>query len=143
MAFLLRYFCALKIGPAKQSHLSIASFGRLFCKMPKHQNDRLQGTLDLVILKILARSDALHGYAIAQRIHELTDRRLRIEEGSMYPALHRMANEKWLRAEWGVTETNRKARFYKITSLGLRQLREEEKRWFEISGAVAQILKFA
>lgn len=111
--------------------------------MPKHQNDRLQGTLDLLILKILARSEVLHGYAIAQRIHQLTDSRLRIEEGSMYPALHRMANEKWLKAEWGLTETNRKARLYKITPLGLRQLRKEEERWVEISGAVAQVLKFA
>lgn len=111
--------------------------------MSKHQNDRLQGTLDLLILKVLAKSDALHGYAIAQRIHQLTGDRLRIEEGSMYPALHRMANEKWLKAEWGVTDTNRRARFYKITSLGLRQLKEEEERWFAISSAVAQVLKFA
>lgn len=76
--------------------------------MPKHQNDRLQGTLDLLILTVLAKSDALHGYAIAQRIHELTKDRLRIEEGSMYPALHRIAHEKWLKAEWGVTDTNRR-----------------------------------
>jgi DNA-binding PadR family transcriptional regulator len=61
----------------------------------------------------------------------------------MYPALHRMANEKWLKAAWGLTETNRKARFYKITPLGLRQLRKEEERWLEISSAVAQILRFA
>lgn len=111
--------------------------------MPKHQNDRLQGTLDLLILKVLAKSDALHGYAVARRIHELTNDRLRIEEGSMYPALHRMANEKWLKAEWGVTDTNRRARFYKITALGLRQLKEEEERWLEISSAVTQVLKFA
>lgn len=111
--------------------------------MAKHQNDRLQGTLDLLILKVLAKSDALHGYAIAQRIHELAGERLRIEEGSMYPALHRMANEKWLKADWGVTDTNRKARFYKITSRGLRQLKEEEERWLEISSAVAQVLEFA
>ena len=111
--------------------------------MPKHQNDRLQGTLDLLILKVLAKSDALHGYAIAQRLHELTKSRLRIEEGSMYPALHRMTNEKWLTAKWGVTDTNRKAKFYKITAVGLRQLKEEEERWLEISSAVSQVLKFA
>ncbi len=111
--------------------------------MPKHQNDRLQGTLDLLILKILSKSKGAHGYAIAQRIHELTDDRLRIEEGSMYPALHRMTNEKWLKAEWGLTETNRKARFYRITPLGLRQLEQEQERWAELSSAVGQVLKFA
>jgi transcriptional regulator len=111
--------------------------------MGKHQNDRLQGTLDLLILKILSRSKASHGYAIAQRIHELTDERLRIEEGSLYPALHRMTNEKWLKAEWGVTETNRKARLYKITPLGLRQLDQEQERWAELSSAVGQVLKLA
>lgn len=111
--------------------------------MPKHNNDRLQGTLDLLILKVLAASNASHGYAIAQRIHELTGDRLRIEEGSLYPALHRMTNEKWLRAEWGLTETNRKARLYKITPLGLRQLEAEQNRWLELTSAVAQVLKFA
>jgi transcriptional regulator len=111
--------------------------------MPKHQNDRLQGTLDLLILKVLANSKASHGYAIAQRIHELADNRLRIEEGSLYPALHRMTNEKWLKADWGLTETNRKARLYKITPLGLRQLKEEQNRWLELSSAVAQVLEFA
>lgn len=111
--------------------------------MAKHHNDRLQGTLDLLILKVLAKPKACHGYAIAQRIHELAGDRLRIEEGSLYPALHRMTNEKWLKAEWGLTETNRKARLYKITPLGLRQLEDEQNRWLELTGAVAQVLKFA
>ena len=111
--------------------------------MPKHKNDRLQGTLDLMILKVLARSKASHGYAIAQRIHDLTGDQLRIEEGSLYPALHRMTNEKWLKAEWGFTETNRKARFYTITLLGLRQLEDEQNRWHALTGAVDQVLKFA
>ncbi len=111
--------------------------------MAKHQNDRLQGTLDLLILKVLSRSGASHGYAIAQRIHELTGDRLRIEEGSMYPALHRMANEKWLKAEWGFTDSNRKARFYRITPLGLQQLNQEEERWAELSSSVGRVLKFA
>ena len=112
--------------------------------MAKHSNDRLQGTLDLMILKVLARSDgAAHGYAIAQRIHELSDNKLRIEEGSMYPALHRMTNDKWLKAYWGTTETNRKARFYAITALGARQLEEEQSRWLNLTSAVTQVLKFA
>ena len=69
--------------------------------MAKHQNDRLQGTLDLLILKVIARSGSLHGYVIAQRIQQATDEYLRIEEGSLYPALHRMTNEKWLRKRSG------------------------------------------
>jgi PadR family transcriptional regulator PadR len=111
--------------------------------MPKHSNDRLQGTLDLLILNILARGGAQHGYAIAQRIHQATDESLRIEEGSLYPALQRMAHEKWLRAEWGVTDTGRKARFYTITASGRRQLADEERRWLELTAAVSKALRFA
>jgi PadR family transcriptional regulator PadR len=111
--------------------------------MPKHTNDRLQGTLDLLILHILARGGAQHGYAIAQRIHLATDASLRIEEGSLYPALQRMTHEKWLRAEWGVTDTGRKARFYAITQAGRRQLTEEERRWLQLTQAVARALRFA
>jgi PadR family transcriptional regulator, regulatory protein PadR len=111
--------------------------------MPKHANDRLQGTLDLLILKILARSEAQHGYAIAQRIHHATDDSLRIEEGSLYPALQRMTLEKWLRAEWGLTNTGRRARFYTITPTGRRQLEEEERRWVALTEAVARALRFA
>src|SRR5437667_3422567 len=110
--------------------------------MAKHQNDRLQGTLDLLILKVLARSGALHGYAIAQRIQQATDEYLKIEEGSLYPALHRMTNDKWLRAEWGVTETRRKARLYTITPAGRRQLDEEERRWAELTAAAGKALRF-
>jgi len=111
--------------------------------MSKHPNDRLQGTLDLLILKVLARSGSLHGYAIAQRIQQATDEYLRIEEGSLYPALHRMTNDKWLRAEWGVTETKRKARLYTITPAGRKQLDEEERRWTELTAAVGKALRFA
>ena len=111
--------------------------------MAKHTNDRLQGTLDLLILKILARSGAQHGYAIAQRIHHATDDSLRIEEGSLYPALQRMTHEQWLRPEWGLTDTGRKSRFYTITPAGRRQLEEEERRWRELTEAVARALRFA
>src|SRR2546421_6227611 len=96
--------------------------------MPKHPNDRLQGTLDLLILKTLARGSPQHGYAIAQRIHQVTKESLRIEEGSLYPALQRMTADKWLRAEWGTTDTGRRARFYTITAAGRRQLEAEEQR---------------
>jgi PadR family transcriptional regulator PadR len=111
--------------------------------MPKHNNDRLQGTLDLLILKILARAGPHHGYAIAQRIHQATDDSLRIEEGSLYPALQRMTHEKWLRAQWGTTDTGRKARFYTITPAGRRQLEDEERRWLDLTEAVGKALRFA
>jgi transcriptional regulator len=111
--------------------------------MPKHPNDRLQGTLDLLILKALASAGALHGYGIARRIRLATDDSLRIEEGSLYPALQRMLHDKWLRAEWGTTDTGRKARFYSITAAGRRQLTEEERRWSLLTEAVAKALRFA
>ena len=111
--------------------------------MPKHPNDRLQGTLDLLILKTLARGGSLHGYAIAQRIHQVTGDSLRIEEGSLYPALQRMTGDKWLRAQWGKTDTGRHARFYTMTPAGRRQLEEEERRWVLLKEAVNKALRFA
>jgi transcriptional regulator len=111
--------------------------------MSKHANDRLQGTLDLLILKSLARGGPLHGYAIARRIHDATGDALRIEEGSLYPALQRMTQAKWLSAEWGMTETGRKARFYTITPAGRRQLGDEERRWARLTVAVGKALRFA
>ena len=111
--------------------------------MPKHANDRLQGTLDLLILKILNRGGPLHGYAIAQRIHLVTEDSLRIEEGSLYPALQRMTGDKWLRAQWGTTDTGRKARFYTMTAAGRRQLEEEERRWLLLTRAIEKALRFA
>ena len=111
--------------------------------MPKHKNDRLQGTLDLLILKILARGGSQHGYAIAQRIHLATGDSLRIEEGSLYPALQRMTHEKWLRAQRGVTDTGRKARFYTVTPAGRKQLAAEEEQWALLTEAVSKALRFA
>jgi len=111
--------------------------------MPKHLNDRLQGTLDLLILTTLARGGPQHGYAIAQRIHQVTNDSLRIEEGSLYPALQRMTSDKWLRAQWGTTDTGRKARFYTITPAGRRQLEIEEERWGLLTEAVNRALRFA
>ena len=111
--------------------------------MAKHTNDRLQGTLDLLILKILDRSGPQHGYGIAQRIHQATSDSLRIEEGSLYPALQRMTHEKWLKAQWGTTDTGRKARFYTVTAAGRKQLEEEEHRWVALTDAVNRALRFA
>lgn len=111
--------------------------------MGKHANDRLQGTLDLLVLKTLASKGKLHGYAITLHIQELTGDVLRVEEGSLYPALHRMTAEGWLKPEWGASENNRRARYYSISAAGKRQLAAEEKRWAELTGAVAKVLRFA
>ncbi|HVW06432.1 MAG TPA: PadR family transcriptional regulator [Vicinamibacterales bacterium] len=111
--------------------------------MSKHTNDRLQGTLDLLVLKILARSGPLHGYAIAQRIHQVTDDGLRIEEGSLYPALQRMTTSKWLTGAWGTTDTGRRARYYTVTAAGKRQLQDEEARWRQLTLAVDKALRLA
>jgi transcriptional regulator len=111
--------------------------------MPKHSNDRLQGTLDLLILKILDRAGPQHGYGSAQRIHQATSDSLRIEEGSLYPALQRMTHEKWLKAKWGTTDTGRKARCYTVTAAGRKQLEEEERRWVALTDAVNRALRFA
>jgi PadR family transcriptional regulator PadR len=111
--------------------------------MPKHSNDRLQGTLDLVVLKMLNARGPLHGYAIAAGIKQISNSILRVEEGSLYPALHRMTQSGCLRAEWGQSEHGRRARYYSITATGKRQLAEEERNWAQLTGAVAQVLKLA
>ena len=111
--------------------------------MGKHSNDRLQGTLDLLILKSLASRGSTHGYGITLHIQSLAGDVLRVEEGSLYPALHRMAQEGWIRAKWGSSENNRRARFYAITPKGLKQLAAEEKRWDELTAAVARVMQFA
>jgi transcriptional regulator len=111
--------------------------------MTKHANDRLQGTLDLLILTTLARGGSQHGYAIAQRIHHVTEEALRIEEGSLYPALQRMTANNWLKAQWGTTDTGRKARFYTLTAKGRKQLEDEERRWELLTQAVNKALRFA
>jgi|SRR5579862_9641505 len=111
--------------------------------MSKHSNDRLQGTLDLVVLKTLQARGPMHGYAIGARIGEISKSILRVEEGSLYPALHRMTQSGWLRAEWGQSEHGRRARYYAITAAGKRQLAEEEKNWAQLTSAVAHLLKHA
>src|SRR5689334_3678355 len=108
--------------------------------MGKH--DRLQGTLDLLVLKSLAARGRMHGYGIAVHIEQVAGDALRVEEGSLYPALHRMTQAGWIKAEWGASETNRKARFYSITAAGRKQLEAEERRWVELTGAVARLLRY-
>jgi PadR family transcriptional regulator, regulatory protein PadR len=109
----------------------------------KHTNDRLQGTLDLLVLKTLAARGTMHGYAITLHISTLTESVLQVQEGSLYPALHRMMQSGWLRADWGASDNGRRARFYDITPAGRRQLAEEERSWAELTGAVARVLKHA
>ena len=95
----------------------------------KHSNDRLQGTLDLLVLKTLASREKMHGYAITLHIERITEEALRLEEGSLYPALHRMTQSGWLRSEWGASENNRRARFYRLTREGRKQLQAETRDW--------------
>ena len=104
--------------------------------------DTLQGSLPLLVLNVLARRGALHGYAITSRIHELSDV-LRVEEGSLYPALHRMEEAGWIKARMIITEHNRRARAYEITAAGRRQLDVERERWRSITTAVNHVLKHA
>ena len=111
--------------------------------MPKHSNDRLQGTLDLVVLKTLDARGPMHGYAMTLHIGQISEQVLRLQEGSLYPALHRMTQAKWLSFDWSATENGRRARYYAITAAGRRQLAEEERNWAELTGAVARVLKHA
>ena len=111
--------------------------------MGKHPNDRLQGTLDLLVLKTLASRGPMHGYGITLHIGRISEEILRVEEGSLYPALHRMTQARWIKAEWGASENNRRARYYSITASGWKQLQEEEESWARLTGAVARVLRFA
>jgi len=108
----------------------------------KAKNDVLQGTLALLVLKSLARGP-MHGYGITLHIQMLSKEVLRVEEGSLYPALHRMAQDGWIHAEWGTSENNRRARYYQLTAAGRKQLAEEEKSWARLTQAVAQVLQYA
>jgi transcriptional regulator len=111
--------------------------------MARQKNDILQGTLALLVLKTLAHGRPMHGYAITAHIQRVSVDLLRVEEGSLYPALHRMAQDGWLRAEWGVTEKKRQARFYTITREGRRQLALEEESWARLRSGVQRVLGYA
>jgi transcriptional regulator len=103
--------------------------------------DSLQGSLDLLVLKILSRRPRLHGYAIMSAISAISEEVLRADEGSLYPALHRMQQAGWIRAEWIVKETGRRARVYELTPEGARQLVTEESRWEAVTAAVNRVLR--
>ena len=110
--------------------------------MPRPKNDILQGTLALLVLKTLEAAGPMHGYAITSYIQRVSADFLRVEEGSLYPALHRMEQDGWLRAEWGTTEKNREAKFYSITGAGRKQLALEEESWTRLRTGVARVLRY-
>jgi PadR family transcriptional regulator, regulatory protein PadR len=106
------------------------------------RND-LQGSLDLLVLKTLSQTGSLHGYGIVLHIQRASDELLNVEEGSLYPALHRMEQSGWLRSEWSLTETGRKAKYYKLTAVGRRQLEEAEKSFEQLVKGIRAVLRYA
>ncbi len=106
---------------------------------PTEKSDLLQGTLDMLILKIVALGP-VHGYGISLRIRQISNEVLQVQQGSLYPALHRLEKRGWLQADWGESENGRQAKFYKLSAKGRRQLTAEEKNWERLAGAVGLIL---
>jgi PadR family transcriptional regulator len=111
--------------------------------MPKSKNDILQGTLTLLVLKTLASQGRMHGYAITNHVQRVSNDLLRVEEGSLYPALHRMEQDGWIRAEWGTTDTGREARFYSLTTKGRKELAREQESWERLTEGVRRVLRYA
>ncbi|MGO9260901.1 MAG: PadR family transcriptional regulator [Bryobacteraceae bacterium] len=107
--------------------------------MPKPKSDLLQGTLDLLILKTL-ELEPMHGWGITQRIQQVSDDVLQVNQGSLYPALHRLEEQGWIAATWKNSENNRQAKYYELTRHGRKQLAEEKENWLRLSGAVARIV---
>jgi transcriptional regulator len=112
--------------------------------MTEHRarTDLLQGTLDVLILKVVALGP-LHGYAIAQRLQQMSGAVLQVQQGSLYPALHRLEKRRWLRARWAASETGREARFYELTPAGRQQLQEQRETWDRMAAAVSAVLNTA
>ena len=109
--------------------------------MDDGKTDLLQGTLDLLVLKTLASDGAMHGWGIAQRIQERSGAVFSVNQGSLYPALHRLEREGWIRSEWGASDNNRRAKYYEITRGGRKQLEAEAELWRRTAAAVARILE--
>ena len=107
--------------------------------MTKSRTDLLQGTLDLLVLKTLS-TGARHGWGISQRIQQMSKEVLQVNQGSLYPALHRLEQQGWIRAQWGKSENNRQAKYYELTTRGYRQLDEETENWVRLSTAVTGIV---
>src|SRR5438445_12918113 len=111
--------------------------------MVKNKKDQLLGKLDLLVLRILSDGDCIHGYAIAERIEELSENVLQVGEGSLYPALHRMDESGLIKSESAPSENNRRARYYRITAAGRRQLINEETEWLRAAQAITRVLRLA
>jgi transcriptional regulator len=108
--------------------------------MTRSGTDLLQGTLELLILKTLHVGEPMHGWGVAVRIQQISDDVLQVNQGSLYPALHRLEHKGWIRSEWGTSDNNRRAKFYRLTALGSRQLADEQEQWDLFSAAVRRIL---
>lgn len=104
--------------------------------------DLLQGTLDLLILRTL-QAGPMHGWAVSERIQEISEEVLRVNQGSLYPAMHRLEHQGWIKAEWGVSELGRRARFYQLTTAGRKQLELESKNWDKLSAAIGRVMRMA
>jgi PadR family transcriptional regulator PadR len=109
--------------------------------MPR-ENDALQGTLDLLLLKSLAQLGSMHGFGIALHIQQVSKEGLSVQDGSLYPALHRIQQAGWIASEWGITENNRRAKYYRLTPLGRQQLAREEKNWAQLVKGVSALLRY-
>jgi PadR family transcriptional regulator PadR len=110
--------------------------------MAKEKSDLLQGTLDMLILKAL-QLEPMHGFGISIRIRQISDEVLQVEQGSLYPALYRLEEQGWIKAEWGVSDNNRRAKFYSLTAAGRKQLASETANWARLAGAINLVLKGA
>jgi PadR family transcriptional regulator PadR len=110
--------------------------------MGKDKGELVQGTLDMLILKSLSRGP-LHGWGIAQHIHQVSDEVLRVEEGSLYPALHRLELDDLIDSEWGLSDNNRRAKYYRLTALGRKQLVREASNWTRVAAAIARVMETA
>ncbi len=108
----------------------------------RNRLDLLQGTLDLLILRTL-QAGAMHGWAISERIQQISQEVLQVNQGSLYPALHRLEHHGWIKAEWGVSELGRRARFYRLTAAGRKQLEQETDNWARLSAAIGRVLEMA
>lgn len=108
--------------------------------MTEPRLDLPQGTLDLLILRTLAL-EPMHGWAISERIHQVSSKVLQVQQGSLYPALHRLERRGWIKAHWGASENNRRAKYYQLTQAGRKQLGTEESEWKKLTAAVAQVLE--
>jgi PadR family transcriptional regulator PadR len=104
-----------------------------------HKCDLLQGTLDMLVLRVLSRGE-LHGWGITQKLEQLSQSALQVDEGSLYPALYRMEDKGWIEAEWKMTEKNRRAKFYTLTRTGKKQLEEEREHWDRLTAIIAQVM---